>query len=385
MSSIRRIGFAAGFVVTLAPKSQKTPYCQQTDRAGETLLQVRNLKVHFPIHKGVFQRVVGQVKAVDGVSFDIARGRTLALVGESGCGKTTVGKGILQLVPPTGGSVLYNHRELTQLKGEGIAQFAAPFPSLFSRTPMPRSTHACWWARYWRRVCVPRASVPTARCVRRKPAQLLQQVGLPPDARQRYPHEFSGGQRQRISIARALAVEPELIVCDEPTSALDVSVQAQVLNLLKRLQDELGLSYLFITHNLSVVEYLAHEVAVMYLGRIVERGPVDEVLTNPKHPYTEALLSAVPVINARDRRVIIRLQGDMPSPSNPPTGCHFHPRCPQAMAICREQYPDATPISGTHEVRCHLWMAPKSKQGKSARAVKAARKASNSRTRKQRS
>ena len=364
-------------------KARKTP-STQTDRTGETLLQVRDLKVHFPIHKGVFQRVVGQVKAVDGVSLDIARGRTLALVGESGCGKTTVGKGILQLVPPTGGQVLYNNRELTQLRGEELRAlrrhfqiiFQDPYASLNPRMLVGEILEEGMRVQ----------DIGASRVERQKKiAQLLQQVGLSPDARQRYPHEFSGGQRQRISIARALAVEPELIVCDEPTSALDVSVQAQVLNLLKRLQDELGLSYLFITHNLSVVEYLAHEVAVMYLGRIVERGQVDEVLTNPKHPYTEALLSAVPVINARDRRSIIRLQGDMPSPSNPPTGCHFHPRCPQAMDICREQYPGATSLTGTHEVRCHLWTVPQSKPGKSIRAAKPARKASNSRTRKQRS
>jgi peptide/nickel transport system ATP-binding protein len=194
--------------------------------------------------------------------------------------------------------------------------------------------------------------------------ELLQQVGLAADARQLYPHEFSGGQRQRISIARALAVEPEMIVCDEPTSALDVSVQAQVLNLLRRLQDELGLSYLFITHNLSVVEYLAHEVAVMYLGRIVERGQVDEVLRHPKHPYTEALLSAIPVIDPRDRRAIIRLQGDMPSPSHPPSGCHFHPRCPRAMDICRREYPATERFSDTHAARCHLLATGKSPERK---------------------
>ncbi|HLD14855.1 MAG TPA: dipeptide ABC transporter ATP-binding protein, partial [Burkholderiales bacterium] len=353
-------------------KARKTPFTQ-TDRAGEALLQVRDLKVHFPIHKGVFQRVVGQVKAVDGVSLDIARGRTLALVGESGCGKTTVGKGILQLVPPTGGEVVYGGRELTQLRGEGLRAlrrhfqiiFQDPYASLNPRMLVGEILEEGMRAQ----------GIGTDRVERQeKVSQLLQQVGLSADARQRYPHEFSGGQRQRISIARALAVEPELIVCDEPTSALDVSVQAQVLNLLKRLQDELGLSYLFITHNLSVVEYLAHEVAVMYLGRIVERGQVDEVLTNPKHPYTEALLSAVPVIDLRDRRSIIRLQGDMPSPSNPPTGCHFHPRCPQAMDICRKQYPGTTPLSGTHEVRCHLWTAPQPKRGKSGSAAKAARK-----------
>ena len=338
-------------------KARKTPPTQ-AGKAGEALLQVRDLKVHFPIHKGVFQRVVGQVKAVDGVSLDIARGRTLALVGESGCGKTTVGKGILQLVPPTGGQVLYNNRELTQLRGEELRAlrrhfqiiFQDPYASLNPRMLVGEILEEGMRAQ----------RIGAGRTERQaRAAELLQQVGLPPDARQRYPHEFSGGQRQRISLARALAVEPELIVCDEPTSALDVSVQAQVLNLLKRLQDELGLSYLFITHNLSVVEYLAHEVAVMYLGRIVERGPVDEVLAGPKHPYTEALLSAVPVIDPREKRTIIRLQGDMPSPSNPPTGCHFHPRCPHAMDICRREYPATTLLSDTHQTRCHLFSTEK--------------------------
>jgi peptide/nickel transport system ATP-binding protein len=329
-----------------------------TVKTGETLLQVADLKVHFPITRGVFQRVVGHVKAVDGVSLDIARGRTLALVGESGCGKTTVGKGILQLVPPSSGSVVYNGRELTQLKGNELRPlrrhfqiiFQDPYASLDPRMLVGEILEEGMRAQ----------GIGSSREQRQeRAAELLQKVGLSSDARQRYPHEFSGGQRQRISIARALAVEPELIVCDEPTSALDVSVQAQVLNLLKGLQDDLGLSYLFITHNLSVVEYLAHEVAVMYLGRIVERGRVDEVLENPKHPYTEALLSAVPVIEVKDRRSIIRLQGDMPSPSNPPSGCHFHPRCPQAMDICRRQYPATTEFSGTHEARCHLFTTGK--------------------------
>ncbi|WP_096361920.1 ABC transporter ATP-binding protein [Sulfuricaulis limicola] len=338
-------------------KARKTAP-EKAGKAGGPLLQVHDLKVHFPIRRGVFQRVVGQVKAVDGVSLDIARGRTLALVGESGCGKTTVGKGILQLVSPTGGRVRYDNRELTQLKGEELRAlrrhfqiiFQDPYASLNPRMLVGEILEEGMRAQ----------SIGAGRVERQeKIAKLLQQVGLPADARQRYPHEFSGGQRQRISIARALAVEPELIVCDEPTSALDVSVQAQVLNLLKHLQDELGLSYLFITHNLSVVEYLAHEVAVMYLGRIVERGPVDEVLENPKHPYTEALLSAVPVIDPREKRTIIRLQGDMPSPSNPPSGCHFHPRCPQAMDICRREYPATTPFGGAHEARCHLFTTEK--------------------------
>ncbi len=328
-----------------------------------SLLQVIDLKVHFPIYQGVFQRVVGHVRAVDGVSLEIARSRTLALVGESGCGKTTVGKAILQLVRPTAGSVVYDGRELTQLRESELRPlrrhfqiiFQDPYASLDPRMLVGEILEEGIQAQ----------GIGTNRAERQAiVAELLQHVGLSPDARQRYPHEFSGGQRQRISIARALAVDPELIVCDEPTSALDVSVQAQVLNLLKRLQDELGLSYLFITHNLSVVEYLAHEVAVMYLGRIVERGRVDEVLNNPKHPYTEALLSAVPVIEPKNRRTIIRSQGDMPSPSNPPTGCHFHPRCPHAMDICREEYPDMSSFSPTHETCCFRYTTGKKKQRK---------------------
>ncbi|MDH3370624.1 MAG: ABC transporter ATP-binding protein [Gammaproteobacteria bacterium] len=353
-------------VPVAAPVSRREtgrPPSPKTSKAGETLLQVHDLKVHFPIHKGVFKRVVGHVKAVDGVSLDIARGRTLALVGESGCGKTTVGKGILQLIPPTSGRVVYNRHELTQLKGETLRSlrrhfqiiFQDPYASLNPRMLVGEILEEGMRAQ----------KIGGSRSARQaRVAELLQHVGLSAEARSRYPHEFSGGQRQRISIARALAVDPEMIVCDEPTSALDVSVQAQVLNLLRRLQDELGLSYLFITHNLSVVEYLAHEVAVMYLGRIVERGQVDEVLRRPKHPYTEALLSAIPVINPRDRRTIIQLQGDMPSPSNPPSGCHFHPRCPHSMDICRQQYPATERFSATHEARCHLFATGKNPKRK---------------------
>ncbi|MGE5241614.1 MAG: dipeptide ABC transporter ATP-binding protein [Bacteroidota bacterium] len=327
-------------------------------KTAEALLTVSDLKVHFPIHKGVFQRVVGHVKAVDGVSLTIARGRTLALVGESGCGKTTVGKGILQLVKPTAGSVNYAGREMTQMQSDELRAlrrhfqivFQDPYASLDPRMLVGEILEEGMRAQG---IGGDRAGRQT------RVGELLQHVGLPADARTRYPHEFSGGQRQRISIARALAVEPELIVCDEPTSALDVSVQAQVLNLLKRLQDEMGLSYLFITHNLSVVEYLAHEVAVMYLGRIVERGSVEEVLDRPKHPYTEALLSAVPVIDPKQRKPVIRLQGDMPSPSSPPSGCHFHPRCPHAMDVCRQEYPGPSEFSRTHSARCHLFATGK--------------------------
>ncbi|MEK7816051.1 MAG: dipeptide ABC transporter ATP-binding protein [Pseudomonadota bacterium] len=352
--------------------------------AGPVLLQVDDLKVHFPIHKGVLRRVVGQVKAVDGVSLAIRQGRTLALVGESGCGKTTVGKGILQLLRPTAGRVLFDGRELTALSMSALRPlrrqfqviFQDPYGSLDPRMLVGEIIEEGMRAQ----------GLGDNRAQRQaRVAELLEHVGLPREAVRRYPHEFSGGQRARISIARALAVEPRLIVCDEPTSALDVSVQAQILNLLKRLQDELGLSYLFITHNLSVVEYLAHEIAVMYLGRIVERGRVEEVLDRPRHPYTQALLSAVPTLEGDATRRIIRLSGDIPSPSNPPAGCHFHPRCPQALPECRVRYPETSSVSKTHEVRCHLWPTAKQKQGKSGHAAKAARKRSSLRPRNPRS
>jgi peptide/nickel transport system ATP-binding protein len=319
----------------------------------ETLLSVSDLKVHFPIQAGVLRRVVGHVRAVDGVSLAIARGRTVALVGESGCGKTTVGKGILQLIRPTAGSVMFEDQELTALRGEPLRRlrrhmqviFQDPYASLNPRMLVGEIIAEGL-----------RAQGGVDRAAREaRVAELLDHVGLRREAARRYPHEFSGGQRQRISIARALAVEPRLIVCDEPTSALDVSVQAQILNLLKRLQDELALSYLFITHNISVVEYLASEVAVMYLGRIVEQGLTHEVLESPKHPYTQALLAAVPRIEEGGGRTVTRLAGDLPSPSNPPRGCHFHPRCPQARPECREVYPGKTQLTATHEVRCHLY------------------------------
>ncbi len=322
--------------------------------AAPVLLQVTDLQVHFPIRRGVLQRVAGQVRAVDGVSFAIDRGRTLALVGESGCGKTTVGKGILQLIRPTAGTVAFDGRELTTLKTRALRRLRREFQVIFQdpyASLDPRMLVGEILEEGMRALGVGADRRERAR----RAAELLDHVGLAPDAVRRYPHEFSGGQRQRISIARALAVEPRLIVCDEPTSALDVSVQAQILNLLKRLQDELGLSYLFITHNIAVVEYLAHAVAVMYLGRIVETGLVHEVLDAPKHPYTRALLAAVPSLVAGAPRPVIRLEGDMPSPSNPPAGCHFHPRCPQAMPVCRERYPGDTVLSASHVTRCHLY------------------------------
>lgn len=321
------------------------------EKVSKELLQVADLKVHFPIHKGVLRRTVGYVKAVDGVSMNITTGHTLALVGESGCGKTTVGKGILQLIRPTAGSANFAGDELTRLKGKALRRRRADMQIIF-QDPMasmnPRMLVGDIIAEGMQAQGIGANKLERMERVN----QLLGQVGLSADAAKRYPHEFSGGQRQRICVARALAVDPMLIICDEPTSALDVSVQAQILNLLKELQDELGLSYLFITHNISVVAYLAHEVAVMYLGRIVERGTVQEVLESPQHPYTKALLSAVPMIDQANKRQVIRLEGDMPSPANPPVGCHFHPRCPEAVPECQLAYPRQVQLSETRSVNC---------------------------------
>ena len=317
------------------------------------LLEVDELKIHFPIHKGLFKRIVGEVRAVDGVSLSIAEGQTLALVGESGCGKTTVGKGILQLLKTTAGTVRFESVELTELKGEALRSRRSDFQIIFqdpysSMNPRMRIVDIIEEGMIAQRIGA--NSIQR----RQRAQELLRQVGLRPDHIHLYPHEFSGGQRQRICIARALAVNPKLIVCDEPTSALDVSVQAQILNLLQDLQRELGLSFLFITHDLSVVSYIADRVAVMYLGRIVEEGAVNEVLEDPRHPYTQALLSAVPRIDDESERKIIRLEGDLPSPSNPPQGCHFHPRCQQARPECGKSYPQVTRLSESRMVRCHL-------------------------------
>ncbi len=323
------------------------------ENGGRPLMQATGLKVHFPIRKGVLRRTVGHVKAVDGLDMALHAGRTLALVGESGCGKTTVGKALLQLLRPTGGSVDFDGTELTQLKGEPLRRLRRSFQIIFqdpASSMNPRMLVGDIVAEGMRAQGIG----GDRNAQRARVAELLGQVGLPADAVQRYPHEFSGGQRQRIAIARALAVDPRLIVCDEPTSALDVSVQAQVLNLLKELQAALDLSYLFITHNIAVVAYLADEVAVMYLGRIVEQGPVGRILNAPAHPYTEALLASVPVPDPARHREVLRLEGDMPSPANPPAGCHFHERCPKAEPRCREAYPPTVALDETHRVACWL-------------------------------
>jgi peptide/nickel transport system ATP-binding protein len=324
--------------------------------SAAALIEVRDLKVHFPIRRGVLRRTVGQVRAVDGVDLVLREGRTLALVGESGCGKTTAGKATLRLIEPSAGRVTLvesgaqvdlatlSRAELRRRRGVMQIVFQDPFASLNPRMRVREILEEGM-------VSLGRGGTDAAARMQRMQA-LLGQVGLPAESLARYPHEFSGGQRQRIAIARALAVEPRLIVCDEPTSALDVSVQAQILNLLRQLQRDLGLSYLFITHNLAVVEYLAHEIAVMYLGRIVEQGTVDEVLRSPKHPYTQALLSAVPEVDGV--REVSRLGGEPPSAANPPAGCHFHPRCPYVRPECRLDYPAAQAVSPSHTARCVL-------------------------------
>ncbi|MHB8345962.1 MAG: ABC transporter ATP-binding protein [Acidiferrobacterales bacterium] len=354
-------GGAAGIPVSGA---ESVPAASRVRDAGGggPLLQVRDLAVHFPIHSGILRRVIGHVHAVDGVSLSIGTGRTLALVGESGCGKTTVGKAILQLVAPTGGEVVFEGSRLDRMTASALRPlrrhlqviFQDPYASLDPRMQVSEILEEGMRAQ----------GIDVGAGGRHSRArELLEQVGLGAEALDRYPHEFSGGQRQRICIARALSVEPRLIVCDEPTSALDVSVQAQILNLLRRLQQELSLSYLFITHNLGVVEYLAHEVAVMYLGRLVEAGLVHEVLEAPRHPYTRALLAAVPSIAGGGEGIVSEPrstgvpQGEAPSPVNPPSGCHYHPRCPQALPQCQTDYPMTTRISATHWVRCHLYPA----------------------------
>lgn len=331
---------------------QPTAVNQDSAKPGTLLLQVEHLQVHFPIRKGILQRTVGHVKAVDGVSLEIAPGRTVALVGESGCGKTTAGKALLQLVKPTGGQVRFMGEELVGLDAAALRSRRAGMQMVFqdpNASLNPKMRVAEILDEGMRALGIGGQARERAARI----DELLEQVGLTTSAKWRYPHEFSGGQRQRIAIARALAVHPKLLICDEPTSALDVSVQAQILNLLQSLQQELGIGYLFITHNLSVVEYLAHEVCVMYLGRIVERGPVETVMAHPAHPYTQALLAAVPRIDRQE--AISGVAGDLPSPAHPPQGCHFHPRCPQAMPVCRETYPPAFQRGAHHSVHCYLY------------------------------
>ena len=317
------------------------------------LLEVQNLSVHFPVKQGVFARTSGSVKAVEDVSLTVGAGEAVGLVGESGCGKTTLGRAILRLIEPTGGQVRFDGEDITGLSAKELRVrrrqfqmiFQDPFSSLNPRLTVGQSIGEALDIHK----LTPDRAARTARI-----GELLRSVGLASEHGERYPHEFSGGQRQRIGIARALAVEPRLIVCDEPVSALDVSVQAQVINLLQDLQRDRGLAYLFISHDLAVVEHLCQRVVVMYLGRVVEVGVTHEVCQAPKHPYTQALLSAVPVVDPDSKRQRIVLGGDVPSPINPPAGCPFHPRCPVAEARCRTELPALREVAPGRWAACHL-------------------------------
>jgi oligopeptide transport system ATP-binding protein len=321
-----------------------------TDRP---LLSVRELRKHFPLRGGVFAREVQSVRAVDGVSFDIAPGETLGLVGESGCGKSTTGRCILRLLEPTSGEIWFQGRAVTHLQGEELRSLRRDMQIIF------QDPFASLNPRHTVRGIVGEALTihglaKTRRALEDRVVELLETVGLQSGHLHRFPHEFSGGQRQRIGIARALAVQPKLLVCDEPVSALDVSIQAQVINLLEDLQEKLGLTYLFIAHDLSVVEHISNRVAVMYLGRVVEIAPADELYAHPLHPYTEALLSAVPIPDPQVKRQRMVLQGDVPNPISPPAGCHFHTRCPLAEARCRTEPPQLRESRPGHFVACHV-------------------------------
>jgi oligopeptide transport system ATP-binding protein len=316
---------------------------------SEVLLKVENLVKSFPIHGGIFAREIASVKAVQDVSFEVRKGETLGLVGESGCGKSTLGRCLIRLIDPSSGRITFKGQDITNLKGEELRSlrkklqiiFQDPFASLNPRMTIgsileePLIVHNLFHSKK-----------DKADRIR----ELCQLVGLREDSLQRYPHEFSGGQRQRVGIARALAVNPEIIICDEPVSALDVSIQAQVINLLMDLQQKLGLTYIFIAHDLKVVEHVSHRVAVMYLGKIVEIATSENLYINPQHPYTKALLSAIPVPDPKPKAQRVILKGDVPSPINPPSGCHFHPRCPVAMEECKTTKPSLK--GDTHMVSC---------------------------------
>jgi peptide/nickel transport system ATP-binding protein/oligopeptide transport system ATP-binding protein len=323
-----------------------------TNGTKPDLVQVQNLVKHFPIKGGLLQRTVAQVKAVDGVSFDVKRGETLGLVGESGCGKTTVGRTLLRLTPATGGSVLFEGRDVFKVSGSEMKAlrkdmqiiFQDPYSSLDPRMPVGESI-AEGLLVHGMRDTKKRNDIVI---------EMLRKVGLEDYHARRYPHEFSGGQRQRIGIARALALQPKFIVCDEPVSALDVSIQSQVLNILKDLQAEFGLTYLFIAHNLSVVEHISDRVGVMYLGKMVELTDRDSLFADPLHPYTKALLSAIPIPDPTVKRERMILQGDVPSPVNPPKGCRFHTRCPFAIDKCKEIEPQLKELKPGHFAACHV-------------------------------
>ena len=324
----------------------------QNMNSNENLVEVEHLKKYFPVRAGVMQRVVAQVLAVDDVSFTIKRGETLGMVGESGCGKTTIGRTMLRLIEPTAGSAIYNGKDIFKLKSNELMAirrdmqiiFQDPYASLDPRVPIGESVME---GLHIHHIGAPKERVDIM-------LETLKKVGLETYHARRFPHEFSGGQRQRIGIARALALRPKFIVCDEPVSALDVSIQSQVLNILKDLQKEFGLTYLFIAHNLSVVEHISDRVAVMYLGKMAELADRDELYRTALHPYTQALMSAIPVADPKLKRKRMILKGDVPSPLNPPSGCRFHPRCPIAQQICSEKEPEFRELKPGHFVACHF-------------------------------
>jgi oligopeptide/dipeptide ABC transporter ATP-binding protein len=324
-----------------------------SNHKGETLVEVNNLVKYFPVRAGLLQRVVNHVKAVDDVSFAVRQGETLGLVGESGCGKTTVGRTMLRLVEPTSGAVKFDGRDVFSMKPQELKTvrrdmqiiFQDPYASLDPRVPIGESVME---GLHIHKIGTPKERVDIM-------LETLKKVGLEDYHARRYPHEFSGGQRQRIGIARALALRPRFIICDEPVSALDVSIQSQVLNILKDLQAEFGLTYLFIAHNLSVVEHVSSRVAVMYLGKMVELSSREDLFRKPLHPYTQALMSAIPVPNPRLKRERVILKGDVPSPLNPPKGCRFHPRCPWAIEICSQEEPEFKELLPNHWAAC--WVA----------------------------
>jgi oligopeptide transport system ATP-binding protein len=321
------------------------------------LLSVKNLVKQFPVRGGILQREIGQVHAVDGVSFELAAGETLGVVGESGCGKSTTGRCILRLIEPTSGEVSFDGKSVTNASREELRALARDMQIIFQDPYASLNPRMTVGAIIGEALTIHKLA-PSREAYEARIVELLETVGLSADHMRRYPHEFSGGQRQRIGIARALAVNPKLVICDEAVSALDVSIQAQVINLLEDLQEKLGLTYIFIAHDLSVVEHTSDRVAVMYLGRIVEIAPSKDLYTSPRHPYTEALLAAVPIPDPTVERKRVPLAGDVPSPINPPTGCHFHTRCPIAQkGVCDKERPELKAVSNgsqVHFVACHL-------------------------------
>ena len=320
---------------------------------AQALLQVNNLVKHFPVKGGVFSKTVDKVHAVDGVSFDIAPGETLGMVGESGCGKSTTGRCVLRLIAPTSGQIWFDGEDVTNVNKTQLRALARDMQIIFQDPYASLNPRMTVGAIVGEAMIIHKLAA-SAKERDDRVVELLETVGLHPDHLRRFPHEFSGGQRQRIGIARALAVKPKLIICDEPVSALDVSIQAQVINLLEDLQEKMGLTYLFIAHDLSVVEHISQRVAVMYLGRIVEIAPSRDLYTSPRHPYTEALLSAVPIPDPTVKRKRVVLEGDVPNPINPPAGCHFHPRCPRAQERCKVEAPLLREMSPGCQAACHF-------------------------------